>query len=95
MKVLNESGKAKLREALENNLKLQNFENMVFDEWCYDVENSLNNGNGSSYEISKFATWHKCPFNVYFNVYNDIDFLDGEESGERFDKQFFKVGKGV
>ena len=53
MKILNESGKAKLREALENNLRLQNLENMVFDEWCYDVENSLNNGNGTSYEINK------------------------------------------
>ena len=77
MKVLNESGKAKLQEALENNLRLQNLENMVFEEWCYDVENSLNygNGNGVTYEISKFVTWHKCPFNVYFSIHDDIDFL--------------------
>ena len=90
MKILNESGKAKLREALENNLRLQNFENMVFDEWCYDVENSLNygNGNGTSYEISKFATWHKCPFIISFSVHDDINFLDDEESGKRFDEKF-------
>ena len=81
MKVLNESGKAKLLEALENNLRLQNFENMVFDEWCYDVENSLNygNGNGASYEISRFATWHKCPFIISFSVYDDIDFLEDKD----------------